>query len=81
MEDLGKIKNQINRAGAVKLRQKVRIKMRKITLKHDMQIPGYGTLKEGTPFKVEKFNKRFVYVKLSNSTLRLARKSDCNVVY
>lgn len=55
--------------------------MKKITLKHDMYVYGYGTLKEGTPFKVEKFNKRFVYVKLGSCELRLARKNDCNIVY
>lgn len=56
--------------------------MRKIKLKHDMQIPGYGKLEAGHPFKVESFNKRYVYVKLHPGlTLRLARKADCEVVY
>lgn len=55
--------------------------MKKIELSHNINIPGYGILKEGTPFKVEKFNKRFVYVKLGNCELRLARKSDCKIIY
>ena len=56
--------------------------MHKIKLKHDMQIPGYGKLEAGRPFKVESFNKRYVYVQLREGvTLRLARKADCEIVY
>ena len=56
--------------------------MRKIKLKHDMKIIGYGVLEAGTTFKVERFNKRFVYVKLHEGvTLRLARKADCEILY
>ena len=56
--------------------------MRKIKTSHDMNVPGWGVIREGTPFKVMRFNKRFVYVELKTGvTLRLARKADCEVVY
>lgn len=56
--------------------------MRKIRTKHELNIPGWGVIPTGTQFKVEKFNKRFVYVKLKERvTLRLARKADCEVLY
>lgn len=56
--------------------------MKKIRTKHDLQIPGWGNISAGTEFKVDKFNKRFVYVKLKDRvTLRLARKADCEVIY
>lgn len=56
--------------------------MRKIKTSHDLNIPGWGFIPKGTPFKVEKFNKRFIYVKVnSGATLRLARKSDCEIIY
>ena len=53
-----------------------------IKTSHDMIIPGFGMVKEETPFSVERFNKRFVYVKVNSGVmLRLARKADCDVVY
>ena len=56
--------------------------MRKIRLRATLQIPGYGMIPKGTEFMVVKFNKRFVYVKVSErTTLRLARKRDCTVIY
>ena len=56
--------------------------MRKIKLSHDMFVPGWGALKKGAPFKVDRFNKRYVYVSLADRvTLRLARKADCEIVY
>lgn len=56
--------------------------MRKIKTKHELKIPGFGIIPKGTAFKVERFNKRFVYCKLNYGTeLRLARKADCEVVY
>ena len=56
--------------------------MKKIKIKHDMNIPGWGRISAGTPFKVERFNKRFVYVEVAERvTLRLARKADCEIVY
>lgn len=56
--------------------------MKKIKISHDLQIPGWGFIKAGTPFKVKRFNKRFVYVELKPGTeLRLSRKSDCEIVY
>lgn len=55
--------------------------MRKIELKHDMNIPGWGILKQGEKFKVIEFNKRFIYVELGKCKLRLARKRDCNILY
>ena len=56
--------------------------MRKIETSHDLRIPGFGIIEKGTPFTVEKYNKRFVYVRVSTgASLRLARKSDCVVIY
>ena len=56
--------------------------MRKIKTKNELNIPGWGRIPAGTPFKVERFNKRFVYVKVKeNIELRLARKADCEVMY
>ena len=56
--------------------------MRKIKLSHDLHVPGWGTIEEGTAFKVDRFNKRFVYIELRPGVpLRLARKTDCTVVY
>ncbi len=56
--------------------------MRKIELTHDKVIPGWGTIKQGETFKVESFNKRFVYVMLKPGVkLRLNRKSDCKILY
>ena len=56
--------------------------MRKIKLKHDMRIPGWGTIAKDTAFKVCRFNSRFVYVNVAPKVeLRLARKADCEIVY
>ena len=56
--------------------------MKKIKTTHDMNIPGWGKIPAGTPFRVEKFNKRFVYVLFKERvTLRLARKADCEIIY
>ena len=56
--------------------------MKKIRTKHNLEIPGWGHIPAGTEFKVDKFNKRFIYVKLHERvTLRLARKADCEVIY
>lgn len=56
--------------------------MRKIKIKHDMNIPGWGWLRQGQEFKVESYNSRFVYVLLADRVrLRLARKADCEKVY
>lgn len=56
--------------------------MRKIKTRHDLNIPGWGFIPAGTTFKVLKSNSRFVYVEVKKRTvLRLARKSDCEVIY
>lgn len=56
--------------------------MKKIKTSHELNIPGWGTIPAGTAFKVERFNKRFVYVMVKERvSLRLARKADCEVVY
>lgn len=56
--------------------------MKKIKTKHDIQVPGYGFVPAGTPFKVVKYNSRFVYCYIADRvTLRLARKGDCEIVY
>lgn len=56
--------------------------MRKIKTKHDMDIPGWGFIPAGTPYMVERYNKRFVYIRMnSGCIMRLARKADCEVIY
>lgn len=56
--------------------------MRKIKTSHDLNIPGWGKIPAGTPFKVERFNKRFIYVLVNDRVeLRLAKKADCEVMY
>ena len=56
--------------------------MRKIRTKHELNIPGWGIIPSGTQFKVVRYNKRFVYVEVKERVeLRLARKSDCEVMY
>ena len=56
--------------------------MRKIRLRHDVVVPGWGRIAAGTAFKVARYNSRFVYVELRPSVeLRLARKADCEKVY
>lgn len=55
--------------------------MKKISLKKDLFIPGWGALQEGERFDVVRFNSRFVYVRLGDCELRLARKSECNIIY
>lgn len=56
--------------------------MKKIKTSRELNIPGWGIIPAESEFKVEKFNKRFVYVKLTEyTTLRLAKKADCIVLY
>lgn len=56
--------------------------MKKIKTKHDMNIPGWGFIPAGTPYMVERYNTRFVYVRMnSGCIMRLARKADCEIVY
>jgi len=56
--------------------------MRKIKTSHELNIPGWGKIPAGTSFKVVRFNKRYVYVMVrENVELKLARKSDCEVIY
>lgn len=55
--------------------------MKKIKLKRDVYVPGYGLVKKETPFDVTSYNSRYIYVKLSKgSNIRLARKSDCEII-
>ena len=56
--------------------------MKKIALKNTTYIQGWGEIQKGTQFRVERYNQRFVYVRLSSGvSLRLARKADCEVIY
>ena len=48
--------------------------MRKVKIKEDIRIMGYGTLYKGEMFDVEKYNNRFVYVRLGMCELRLSIK-------
>lgn len=54
--------------------------MRKVELKQDTPICGAPTIKAGTRFNVEQFNKRFIYVQYIGCSLRLPR-SAFNVLY
>ena len=56
--------------------------MRKIRIKHDLNIPGWGLLRKGEEYRVESYNSRFVYILLADRVrLRLARNGDCEKVY
>jgi len=56
--------------------------MKKIRLRHDMMVPGWGFIPSGAAFKVSRYNSRFVYVELREGViLRLARKADCEKIY
>ena len=47
--------------------------MKKVTISHDMNIQGCGTIKAGTKFHVTKFNSRYIYAYVSPyCILRLA---------
>lgn len=48
--------------------------MKKIKLLKDTYIQGYGKILAGTEFMVERYNSRFVYVKLGMCELQLTRK-------
>ena len=48
--------------------------MRKVKIKDDIRIIGYGILRKGEIFDVEKHNSRFVYVRLGVCELRLSVK-------
>ena len=62
--------------------QKKGTNMKKIKTRHDLNIPGWGKIPAGTQFKVLRFNKRFIYVMVNDRVeLRLARKTDCEIVY
>lgn len=56
--------------------------MKKIKLRRDLNIPGWGKIPADTSFTVERFNKRFIYVLLNDRVeLKLARKADCIILY
>lgn len=48
--------------------------MRKVKIKEDIRIMGYGMLRRGEMFDVEKHNSRFVYIRLGMCELRLSLK-------
>ena len=48
--------------------------MRKIRIKEDLVIPGWGKIPAGTEFMVERYNTRYVYVRLCGCKLQLTRK-------
>lgn len=55
--------------------------MRKIRVKNDMYIQGWGTIKAGTEYKVDRYNTRYVYVMLKEGvTMQFGRK-DVEKVY
>jgi len=52
-----------------------------VRTKHDMTIPGWGFIPQGTEFKISKANTRFVYAELKpHVILKLARKGDCEII-
>ena len=54
--------------------------MKKVKLIKDLKIMGYGTIRAGMEFKVERYNTRYVYVTLNGCTLQLSRK-DVEKIY
>lgn len=48
--------------------------MKKVKIKDDIRIMGYGMLRKGEIFDVEKHNNRFVYIRLGMCELRLSIK-------
>jgi hypothetical protein len=48
--------------------------MRKVKIKDDIHVVGYGMLHKGEIFDVEKYNNRFAYVRLGMCELRLSVK-------
>lgn len=48
--------------------------MRRVKIKNDIRIMGYGVLHKDEIFNVEKHNNRFVYVRLGMCELRLSIK-------
>jgi len=56
--------------------------MKKICVRRDIVVPGWGLIPAGSAFRVDRYNSRYVYVKLAEGVvLRLARKSDCEKIY
>ena len=54
--------------------------IKKVRLIKDVKIIGYGTISKGSQFNVEKYNTRYVYVRLGMCELRLSRK-DVERIY
>lgn len=48
--------------------------MKKVRIKEDIRIMGYGVIRKGTIFDVEKHNSKLVYVRLGMCELRLSVK-------
>lgn len=48
--------------------------MKKVKIKKDIRIIGYGIIRKGEIFNVEKHNSRLVYVRLGMCELRLSVK-------
>lgn len=47
--------------------------MKNVTIAHDILIQGYGVIKAGSKFKVQKYNSRYIYAYMNGYTiLRLA---------
>ncbi len=55
--------------------------MKKIATTHELKIPGWGIIPEGSTFKVIRANKVYVYVQCGNCELKLSRKKDIRVLY
>ena len=55
--------------------------MRKIKVIKDMYIQGWGTIKAGTEYKVDRYNTRYVYVILKDGVTMQFRRKDVEKVY
>ena len=64
----------IIRSGGGKTATEREGKMKKVKIKDDIRIMGYGMPHKGEIFDVEKHNSRFVYVRLGVCELRLSVK-------
>ena len=48
--------------------------MKKVRIKEDIKIIGFGYVRKGEIYKVEKYNSRFVYLNVCGCELRLSVK-------
>ncbi len=50
--------------------------MKKATLKKDIHLYGYGTLKAGTSYEIQKINSRFAYLSIKQGLTARIKRTD-----